>query len=126
MAEKNRQAFHTRLSRIERDHRHLAGAYVRLEERDGMLVPVREVRSRQGFPWRGLFLVLIVFVLFKATLLAHLGPVRYVEQHAKLEQGSVVEQFGAWALRPDAATVYLSDRIRPIWREALRLTSFGG
>ena len=114
MADMKHKDFEHRLQRIERGHRNISGGYVKLEERNGLLVPVKKVRSRRGFPWRGLFLVLVVFMLFKATLLAYLGPIHYIEQHAQLEQGSIVEQAGAWILRPDAATVYLSGVIAPV------------
>ncbi|MBV7377892.1 hypothetical protein [Maritimibacter dapengensis] len=121
MVDINQQDFHSRLYRIERTHRNLSSGYVRLEERNGLLVPVRRVRSRRGFPWRGLFLVLIAFLVFKASLLAQIGPVRYVEHHSKLEQGSIVEQMGAWALRPDPATVYISEKIAPYLRQLTQL-----
>ncbi|MAM62578.1 hypothetical protein [Maritimibacter sp. UBA3975] len=114
MADMKHKNFEHRVQRIERGHRNLSSGFVKLEERNGLLVPVKKVRSRRGFPWRGLFLVLVVFTLFKATLLAYLGPISYIDQHAKLEQGSIVEQAGAWIMRPDAATVYLSGVISPV------------
>lgn len=114
MADMHQKHFANRLERIERGHRNLNGGYVKLEERNGLLVPVKKVRSRRGFPWRGLFLVLLTFMLFKATLLAYVGPVSYVDQHAKLENGSFVERMGAWAMRPDPATVFLSGKVAPL------------
>lgn len=124
MANEKLADFHQRLNRIETGHRALSTGYVKLEERDGQLVPVRTVRPRRGFPWRGLFLVLLVFILFKAILLAHMGPIRYVQQHAKLEEGSVVDRMGAWALRPDPATVYIAGKLEPYMQSVTRLTSF--
>ncbi|MBV7410796.1 hypothetical protein [Maritimibacter sp. DP1N21-5] len=114
MADANLRDFQKRLRAIERDHRSLSSGYVRLEERNGLLVPVKRVRTKRGFPWRGLFLVVVTFVLFKALLFAQLGPVAYVERHALLEGGNFVDRMGAFALRPDPATIYLSDKIGPI------------
>mgnify|MGYP000274127650 CR=1 FL=1 len=113
MADMQQKHFSDRVQRIEKGHRNLNSGYVTLVERNGVLVPVKKVRARRGFPWRGVFLVLIVFLLFKAFLLAYLGPVTYIDQHAKLEAGGLVEQAGAWLLRPDAATVYLSGVLAP-------------
>lgn len=125
MADRNMNTFEDRLDRIKRDHRGLASGYVRLEERNGTIVPVRKVRARHGFPWRGLFLVLLAFVVFKSMLFSMLGPVRYVEHHARLEQGTVVERMGAWALRPDPATIYLSEKITPFIPKGSRITAIG-
>ena len=94
MADMQQKHFSDRVQRIEKGHRNLNSGYVTLVERNGVLVPVRKVRPRRGFPWRGLFLVLIVFLLFKAFLLAYLGPITYIDQHAKLEAGGIVEQAG--------------------------------
>lgn len=125
MADANLHDFQRRLKRIEKDHRSLSSGYVELEERDGLLVPVRRVRARRGFPWRGLFLVLLVFLVFKSTLLAHLGPIRYIETHSRMEQGSAVEKAGAWVLRPDPATVYISEKIAPYLKTLKRVTTLG-
>lgn len=116
MADIHLSDFQKRLSRIEKEHRSLSSGYVRLQERNGVLVPVKKVRTRRGFPWRGLFLVVVVFVLFKSLMLAHLGPIGYVERHATLESGTTVEQMGAWVMRPDPATLYVSEIITPYLR----------
>lgn len=113
MVDMNHERFASRLRRIEKEHRELSSGYVKLEERDGILVPVKWVRPRQGFPWRGLTLVLLVFVMFKALLFAYLGPIVYLEQHGKLENGTVIERMGAFVLRPDPATLFLSDKVGP-------------
>lgn len=124
MASSKHNEFHERLRNVERNHKRLNSGYVRLEERNGLLVPVQKVRTRVGFPWRGLFLVLMVFWLFKAFLLAYVGPLDFVDQHAKLETGTLVERMGAWIMRADPVTVYLSEQIAPVLKtvkQALRL-----
>ncbi|WP_298498088.1 hypothetical protein [uncultured Maritimibacter sp.] len=114
MSDANLRDFQKRLRSIQQNHRRLSSGYVEFEERNGLLVPVRKVRTKRGLPWRGLFLVALTFVLFKAVLLAQLGPVAYVDRHAKLEAGNFVDRMGAFALRPDPATVFLSDKLGPV------------
>lgn len=114
MADMKQDEFYRRLEGIERKHKSLSGGYVRLEERNGILTPVQKVRPKRAFPWRGLFLVALAFILFKATLFAHLGPIGYIRNHAELEQGGVVERMGAWILRPDPVTIFIADKIDPV------------
>ncbi|MGH1367545.1 MAG: hypothetical protein ACRBCL_02940 [Maritimibacter sp.] len=113
MADINYARFNKRLKTIERRHKKLSSGYVRLEERNGLLVPVQRKKTRRGFPVRGLLLTLFLFLAFKGFLLAHLGTITYVDRHALLEQGSAIEQMGAWAMRPDPLTVWISAQISP-------------
>lgn len=113
MADINYAKFNKRLNTIEKRHQKLSSGYVRLEERNGLLVPVRRAKTRRGFPVRGLFLTLVMFLGFKGFLLAYLGAITYVDRHAQLEQGSAIEKAGAWAMRPDPATVWIAEQIKP-------------
>ncbi len=97
----NQARFQQRLNDITRKHRRSSGRYVRLEERDGILMPVERVRVARRPPLRGIMLALLAFLGFKAFLFAYLGPVTYADRLAELEGGNVVEQMGAWAMRPD-------------------------
>lgn len=97
----NQAKFQQRLNDITRQHRRSGGRYLRLEERDGRLVPVERARVTRRPPLRGIMLALFAFLGFKAFLFAYLGPVTYADRLAALEGGNVVEQMGAWAMRPD-------------------------
>jgi hypothetical protein len=114
MADANYARFNKRLKDIESRHRRLSSGFVRLEERGGILVPVgRMRRSRRGVPVRGLVLALGAFLLFKGFLFAHLGAITYLDRVHELEQGSVVEQMGAWAMRADVVTMWIADQFSP-------------
>lgn len=113
MADANYVRFNQRLREIDRAHKKLSTGYVRLEERNGVLVPVRRSRARRGLPVRGIILSLAVFLAFKGFLFAHLGAVTYIDRVAMLERGNIVEQMGAWAMRPDPITLFLADQINP-------------
>jgi hypothetical protein len=104
----NQANFQKRLIEIDRKHSRSRGRFVRLEERDGMLVPVDKVRVTRRVPLRGLMLALVAFLGFKAFLFAYLGPITYADRLSSLEQGNVVEQMGAWAMRPDAVSRWVA------------------
>jgi hypothetical protein len=105
--------FDKRLREIERRHRKAAAGYVRLEERDGLLVPVEKVRLRRGsLPLRGLALTLVAFMLFKGFVLANLGMISYQHRLSALAEGNWAEQLGAWIMYPDTVTLWIADQIR--------------
>lgn len=108
MADANYARFSKRVNEIERRHKKLSSYYVRLEERDGLLVPVSAGRGRRELPVRGIALALSAFLLFKGFLLAYLGPVAYTDRVALLESGNMAEQLGAWIMATDPATLWLA------------------
>lgn len=104
----NQANFQKRLIEIDRKHSRSRGRFVRLEERDGILVPVEKARVTRRLPLRGLMLALVAFLGFKAFLFAYLGPVTYADRLSALEEGNVVEEMGAWAMRPDAVSRWIA------------------
>lgn len=111
MSDTNRTDFYARLREIDQRHQRLASGYVRLEERDGLLVPVEGVKLRRGAPLRGIASMLVMFLLFKSFLLAYLGVATYSGRVASLESGNTVEQIGGWIMRADPVTHFLADMI---------------
>ncbi|WP_421701490.1 hypothetical protein [Aliiroseovarius sp.] len=112
MADANYVRFNKRLRDIDSKHRKLSRGYVQLVERDGLLVPVSTRRTaRRGFPFRGLLLTLAGFLVFKAVLLTHLGPITYGERVEKLAGGTTLEQAGAWVMRADPITMWITRQI---------------
>lgn len=105
------KAFAGRLRRIERIHRRGGGFeaagtlgrsyYSKLARRSG--------RSR----FRPVVLGLTMFILFKATLLAHLGAAPYQARLEALRAGHVGEQAGAVLMSVDPLTLTLADLIAP-------------
>lgn len=115
MADANYVKFNKRLRDIDRKHRKLSRGYVQLVERDGLLVPVSRRRApRRALPAKGLLLILAGFLLFKAFLLASIGPITYQERVTRLADGTAVEQAGAWAMTADPVTLWVADQIKPL------------
>jgi hypothetical protein len=77
---------------------------------DGLVVAKPRRRSRHT-TIRGLALMIAVIMIFKAVLLAQLGPIAYDERVEKLANGNLVEQMGAWAMTADPVTNWLSGHI---------------
>ena len=111
MTDANYARFNQRLHEIESRHRNQSSGFVRLVERNGILAPAERVRGRRGLPVRGIVLSLLTFLAFKGFLMAHLGAVTYVNRVAQLESGTLVEQMGAWAMRADPVTLWISEQI---------------
>ncbi|MBT3466755.1 MAG: hypothetical protein HN456_06155, partial [Rhodobacteraceae bacterium] len=55
-------------------------------------------------------------VVFQCIYLVAVWPNLYDERVAKLDQGTFVEQGGAWAMQIDPATEYCATVIGPILR----------
>lgn len=108
MSDTNRANFSARLREIDQRHKRLASGYVRLEERNGLLVPVEGVKLRRGSPLRGITLALGMFLVFKGFLLAYLGPVTYTDRVGALDGGSIVEKAGGWIMQADPVTHFIA------------------
>jgi len=115
MSDANYARFNKRLNDIEARHRKLSSGYVRLEERNGLLVPVERMRLRRGVPMRGIVLAIGAFLLFKAFLFAQLGGAVYMDRVAQLDAGTVVERMGGWVMQADPATIWIAAQIAPLF-----------
>lgn len=104
MADANMHDFDKRVSRINKRKLKQASNGATLVVSDDGLISTRARRRSPRFPWRGVFLTLAVFIMLKAMLLAHLGPITYDGRVAKLEEGTVFEQVGAFAMKADPIT----------------------
>lgn len=107
--------FDQRLGRIERTRRKLSSGYVAELGTDG-LITIKPKRSKRGFPILGIALLVVGFFVFKAIMLAHLGPVSYGERVGKLEAGTQIEQAGAYVMQADPATTLIAGQIGPLLR----------
>jgi hypothetical protein len=112
MSDAKQIQFGQRLRRIDRHHRKLARGYVTSVNHDGLIV-ARPRRQTSLFPLRGLFLCLLTLLAFKGFLFAQLGPTAYAERVAMLQSGTVVEKMGAYAMKADPVTLWISGQIRP-------------
>jgi len=107
--------FVERLEMLGRKHQQMTGGYVTRVGRDGLLT-VTPKRARRGFPFKGLALIVMGFLVFKAFTLAAVGPMAYNERLATLAQGNAIAQAGAVVLAVDPLTQSLADLTGPIMR----------
>lgn len=105
--------FDKRLKRIVRRHDRMANGVVKTVTADGLIV-ARPRLYKPRFPLKGLIIVLMLGFLFKGFLFAYLGEAAYGERVASLQQGTVMEQAGAWIMYPDLATVFVSKGVETI------------
>jgi hypothetical protein len=104
--------FAGRLRRIERIHRRGGGF-----EAAGTLGQsyYTRLRRRAGRPvLRPALMALGMVILFKATLLAHLGEAEYEARLATLSQGHWGERAGAFVMAIDPLAARLSAALAPI------------
>lgn len=114
MSNANYARFSKRLHRIDRDHRKLSRGYVRLVERDGILVPAPERAGGFRFPYRGLLFAAIGLLLFKAVLFAGLGEGTYNFRVNEVANGTGFEQVVAWVMQADPITIWLAGFAAPL------------
>lgn len=109
------QGFDTRLRNISRKRARLADGYVSKVTKDGLIV-FRPKHRKTTFPVRGLVLLMVGFFLFKAMIMAHLGGLLYEERVAALNEGTLVEQAGAYVMQADPVTQTIASKLRPFLR----------
>lgn len=106
--------FDKRLKRIVRRHDRIAsGGAVKTVTADGLIVERPRV-YKPRFPLKGLLAVVVLGFLFKGFVFASLGAEQYAERVAVLQQGSVMEQAGAWVMQADPATLLVAEGISGI------------
>ncbi|MBM2291513.1 hypothetical protein JQX09_06310 [Sulfitobacter pseudonitzschiae] len=98
-----KQNFDSRLRSLTRKHRRMSNGYTAHMRRDGLIV-VKPKRGRMQFPLKGAVLVAIGFFAFKAFMLMSLGEVTYADRLADLQNGTLIEQGGAWVMQADPLT----------------------
>lgn len=104
MAEVQVKDFQKRVRQIDRRHNKIARGYVRLVERDGLLIPKTKILKRRRFPLRVIVLSVIGFIVFKGILVSQVGLSSYETRLETLTAGSMVERAGAWLMQVDPLT----------------------
>lgn len=112
MAE-NRQDFDRRVHQLIRKHKAVSRGHSVVMSTDG-LIHVQPRRRLPRLPIGMLAVILGVMVLFKSTLVAHLGEAAYTDRLTSLTEGSMPERAGAWAMQIDPATRALAPHIRTL------------
>lgn len=106
-------SFDTRLRRLGRRHSRMAGnGVVRKMDRTG-LISAYPRRRKPRFPLKGIAIIFLAALLYKAFLLASLDGAVYQARVDLLAEGSFVEQGGAWIMQADPATRFIADVINP-------------
>ncbi|WP_296423660.1 hypothetical protein [Yoonia sp.] len=103
--------FDKRLKRIVRRHDRMARGVVRTVNADGLIVARPRVYTPR-FPLKGLLLLVAIGFLFKGFLFSYLGSGAYADRVTSLQQGTVMEQAGAWIMQPDPATTFIADAMK--------------
>ena len=106
--------FNKRVTTLGRKHAAMSQGYSTAVRSDGLIVVRPKRRFGRGFPVKGLLALVFGFFVFKAIMLASLGDITYNERVAKLNQGSVLEQSGAWLMQIDPATRFISGFLEPL------------
>ncbi len=109
------KTFGKRLRRIRKRHRKLAQGYVQTINHDGLII-AKPRRRRSVFPWKGIALMLVALFAFKGVLHAQLGATTYDRRVATLQNGTIVEKAGAWAMQADPLTLWISAQVRSFLR----------
>jgi hypothetical protein len=111
----NQLQFDQRLRRLTKKHRAMAQGYTTRMRPDGLIVvKPRKTKSRVSF--RSVLLFVAAFFLFKGFLFATLGPETYDERVGRLQQGSMIEQAGAFVMQGDPVTNFIASKLGPILR----------
>lgn len=104
--------FDERLRNISRKRARTKNGYVTVVGRDGLIL-LKPRQRRASFPWKGVMLLGVGFIGFKALLMAHLGFGNYQDRVTELENGGLVEMAGAVIMHQDPLSVYLAKELRP-------------
>lgn len=100
--------FVDRVNNVLRKHGNAPAGYVKLEERNGILIPVQRRRFAIATPLRGFVYALGILFALKAFLLFSIGIAPYTTRIATLDGGSVVEQIAGWLMQPDPASLWIA------------------
>ncbi len=103
--------FDDRLRRIATHRSQMKRGYSLRVDRDGLIV-ARPRMVRRFLPVRGMVMLLVGFVGFKALLVAYLGEETYRDRVQNLKDGATVEQVGAWFMQADPVSSQLARQIR--------------
>lgn len=110
MADAKQMQFGKRLRRIDSNHRRLANGYITTMNHDGLLV-ARPRPKEVRLTWRGVAYMIIIMMAFKIFLHAQIGAEAYQERVIALQNGSVAEQIGAYAMVADPITVAIANAV---------------
>jgi hypothetical protein len=103
--------FVKRLTLLGRKHQQMTHGYTTKIGPDGLIVvrPKRRARNASGLKF--VFLAVAMFFAMKVAMLASAGPVLYAEKLLPLQEGTAIEQFGAYVMGIDPITQLAADQV---------------
>ena len=107
--------FDQRVQRLTKKHKAMSHGYGPELRSDGLIIITPRGVNTSMLLLAGVAIV-AAFVLFKAFLLAYLGPDAYSERVEMLRLGTVVEYAGSWVMQTEPATEFLAMQFGPILR----------
>ncbi|WP_424987710.1 hypothetical protein [Microbulbifer sp. S227A] len=105
--------FEQRLYRLNQKYESMTQGGSSVRQQDGLVLagPMR-IRPRTAI--RPYLMLAVLFVLFKAVLIAAAGQGTYDGRIAQLRQGNPVEHAGAVVMQADPVSQFLAHRLRPL------------
>lgn len=103
--------FVNRLEMLGEKHAKMTRGYGTKISTSGLIViEPKEERRNWAFPVKLVMMALLGFLGFKVFMLATVGPETYNDRLAKLENGTIIEKAGAFALAVDPLTAILAEK----------------
>ncbi len=106
--------FDQRVSRLNKKHDKLSRGYRASVRSDGLIV-MKPLRVRSAIPLKVLVLIACGFFAFKAFLLFALGSTSYELRVSSLNEGTPVEQAGAWVMQIDPLSAFLAQQMNNVF-----------
>ncbi|MEQ8896267.1 MAG: hypothetical protein RID23_04190 [Roseovarius sp.] len=78
------------------------------------MIVLSSPRPEAAITLKGFSLLVVGFLAFKGAVIAHLGLAAYADAIHKLEYGSLLEQAGAFIMRPDFASQAIAAQLLQI------------
>lgn len=104
-----------RINKVVRTHERMKrNGVVHRVGKDG-LIRSRPRLVRPRFPLKGVMVIAVLFLAFKALLFAQIGPGNYALKIEELRNGSMIEKAGAVLMQEEPLTVALGGYLKPFF-----------
>ena len=107
MSDAYMKSYAKRVRKINKKHRKMGNGVVHSVNHDGLII-ARPRRSGLRLPLGGMVLAILAFFAFKTFLLIYLGQATYNDRVNILQNGSFIEQAGAYVMSADTVTKSLA------------------
>lgn len=109
--------FRSRIRRLDRKQAQGAQGFVARMRADGLIVvEPRKALARTRISGRSILILVLAVVMFKGFLMAALGFDSYAYRVARLQEGTLVEQAGAFIMQADPLSIKIAETLLPVLR----------